>query len=483
MAAQAKIEPALTAPHMLAVHLQALARARCSARFFTGLRDAQILGVRRARRQRAGAAARSTTRDTGEALSELVRGRHGRRRHELGLGARSRARSSRSRQPVRLRADPARRRRHAAAARGRRGRRERKMRTGMRVRARWADEPEGAIRDIVCFEPARRRNERRQGARDRAARRTPSPQLEYTYSAGQARDALPARPRRGQAPRPALPGRRHASTSRRAAPCPQHGVPTAGETVEVTDKGTIVTYSIVRVPSENIQLELPYVAVHVLLDGADIAFMPRARKCQLEDVHMGMRVQAVWEPDGGVDHLDRRTSSTSSRSASPTRPSTRTRSTSDARRRHRLASRSRRRAPRARPQRGRDPDAGRARGARSARASAQARSTSSARAERLPGRASPSRSSRASTRSARGRRSAESHVEMDGAWALYEAWVKIQMGYADIGAGLRLRQALDGRPARGAGAPARPVLLDAALARRRSASRRSRRGSASTRAS
>jgi acetyl-CoA acetyltransferase len=25
----------------------------------------------------------------------------------------------------------------------------------------------------------------------------------------------------------------------------------------------------------------------------------------------------------------------------------------------------------------------------------------------------------------------ESHVEMDGAWALYEAWVKVQMGYAD----------------------------------------------------
>src|SRR4051812_10107415 len=26
---------------------------------------------------------------------------------------------------------------------------------------------------------------------------------------------------------------------------------------------------------------------------------------------------------------------------------------------------------------------------------------------------------------------AESHVEMDGAWALYEAWVKIQSGHAD----------------------------------------------------
>src|SRR4029078_12533724 len=26
----------------------------------------------------------------------------------------------------------------------------------------------------------------------------------------------------------------------------------------------------------------------------------------------------------------------------------------------------------------------------------------------------------------------ESHVDMDGAWALYEAWVKIQLGKADI---------------------------------------------------
>ena len=28
------------------------------------------------------------------------------------------------------------------------------MRTGMRVRARWADERVGSIRDLVCFEPA-----------------------------------------------------------------------------------------------------------------------------------------------------------------------------------------------------------------------------------------------------------------------------------------------------------------------------------------
>ena len=29
------------------------------------------------------------------------------------------------------------------------------MRTGMRVRPRWADERVGSIRDIACFEPRR----------------------------------------------------------------------------------------------------------------------------------------------------------------------------------------------------------------------------------------------------------------------------------------------------------------------------------------
>ena len=40
----------------------------------------------------------------------------------------------------------------------------------------------------------------------------------------------------------------------------------------------------------------------------------------------------------------------------------------------------------------------------------------------------------------------ESHVEMDGAWALYEAWVRLQHGDIDIGARLRLRQVVAGRP-------------------------------------
>ncbi len=77
--------------------------------------------------------------------------------------------------------------------------------------------------------------------------------------------------------------------------CPQHAVTFGDESVELSDKGTVVTFSIVRVPSANIPLELPYITVNVLLDGADTILM-HVLDAELENVHMGMRVQAVWKP-------------------------------------------------------------------------------------------------------------------------------------------------------------------------------------------
>ena len=76
---------------------------------------------------------------------------------------------------------------------------------------------------------------------------------------------------------------------------PTLGVPLTEE-VEVADKGTVTSYSIVRVPSENLDFDPPYASVQVLLDGADIPFAVLLRECALEDVRMGMRVQAVWVP-------------------------------------------------------------------------------------------------------------------------------------------------------------------------------------------
>ena len=53
--------------------------------------------------------------------------------------------------------------------------------------------------------------------------------------------------------------------------CPRCGVATAEE-VEVADKGTVTTFCVVRIPSDNIDLKPPYVAAHILLDGSDIPF-------------------------------------------------------------------------------------------------------------------------------------------------------------------------------------------------------------------
>jgi uncharacterized OB-fold protein len=77
--------------------------------------------------------------------------------------------------------------------------------------------------------------------------------------------------------------------------CPRCGVPTEEE-VEVTGKGTVTTFCVVRVPSENIDLTLPYTAAHILLDGADIPFFALIQECDAADVRMGMRVEAVWKP-------------------------------------------------------------------------------------------------------------------------------------------------------------------------------------------
>ncbi len=74
---------------------------------------------------------------------------------------------------------------------------------------------------------------------------------------------------------------------------PKLALPTDQE-VEVSDKGTVTTFCIVRIPSENLSFNPPYVCVTVLLDGADIGMMHVMQEIDLEDVRMGMRVQAVW---------------------------------------------------------------------------------------------------------------------------------------------------------------------------------------------
>src|SRR5207249_7521496 len=70
------------------------------------------------------------------------------------------------------------------------------------------------------------------------------------------------------------------------------------ELVQVADRGVVATFCIVRIPVIGRDVELPYVAASVALDGADVSLYALIQECRPEDVRMGMRVEAVWKPDG-----------------------------------------------------------------------------------------------------------------------------------------------------------------------------------------
>ncbi len=118
--------------------------------------------------------------------------------------------------------------------------------------------------------------------------------LRYDYTAVGAHAQFLARLAEG-----AIEGRRCPECQRVYVPargsCPRCGV-AMQETVPIADRGTITTYCVVRVPSENIELKLPYVCAHILLDGADIPFFALIQECEADQVHIGMRVEAVWAP-------------------------------------------------------------------------------------------------------------------------------------------------------------------------------------------
>jgi len=72
----------------------------------------------------------------------------------------------------------------------------------------------------------------------------------------------------------------------------------ADELVEVADRGVITTFCIVNIPVIGRDVELPYVAASVALDGAAISIFAMIQECKPAEVRMGMRVEAVWKPDG-----------------------------------------------------------------------------------------------------------------------------------------------------------------------------------------
>jgi uncharacterized protein len=176
------------------------------------------------------------------------------------------------------------------------------MRTGMRVRPRWAAERSGHIRDIECFEPAeddaggegQRRGSHFVPGKDAVTMVTTPIRLHYQHSAS----AEESRYLRGLAEGKVI-GQRCPACGKVYVPprgaCPTDGVPTTTD-VELPDRGTVTTFCVVNVPFQGQRVPTPYVAAAVLLDGADIAFQHLILGCEPSEVRMGMRVRAVWKP-------------------------------------------------------------------------------------------------------------------------------------------------------------------------------------------
>jgi len=177
------------------------------------------------------------------------------------------------------------------------------MRTGMRVRVRWAAAAAGDIRDIACFEPLSEPKGRGSDRADRAEAATPGEPVtmmtapvrlyyEHTVSPGESRFL------RGLAEGKLL-GQRCPACGKVYIPprgaCPTDGVPTAGE-IELPDHGIVTTFCVVNVPYPGQRVTPPYVAAAVLLDGADIPFQHLILGRDPGEVRMGMRVRAAWKP-------------------------------------------------------------------------------------------------------------------------------------------------------------------------------------------
>jgi len=83
--------------------------------------------------------------------------------------------------------------------------------------------------------------------------------------------------------------------------CAKCGVVTEEE-VELPPTGVIESFTIVHLPIPGSPIEPPIISANIILDGADIPCMHLISEVELEKVHIGMRVEAVWKPKEEWDY-------------------------------------------------------------------------------------------------------------------------------------------------------------------------------------
>jgi uncharacterized OB-fold protein len=74
--------------------------------------------------------------------------------------------------------------------------------------------------------------------------------------------------------------------------------------VQVSDKGTLLTYTICNQPNPVQPAEAPVAYGIIQLDGADTGFVHMLGEVDPEQLRVGMRVQAVFKPEREASILD-----------------------------------------------------------------------------------------------------------------------------------------------------------------------------------
>lgn len=124
--------------------------------------------------------------------------------------------------------------------------------------------------------------------------------LKYHFTAGAATARFLSQVRQGK-----LVGQRCPSCNNVYIPprgsCAACGVATTEE-VEVADKCTVESFTIVYIPIPGNPIQPPYVIANLIADGANISFIHLLSECDNDTVRRGQRVQAVWKPQEEWDY-------------------------------------------------------------------------------------------------------------------------------------------------------------------------------------
>ena len=124
--------------------------------------------------------------------------------------------------------------------------------------------------------------------------------LQYNFTAGRAPARFLTRVKQGVLTGQRCPGCANVYIPPRGS-CPACGIATEEE-VDLPDKATVQSFTIVAIPIPNNPIQPPYIIANLVLDGANISFIHLMSECVNEEVHIGQRVQAVWKPEEEWDY-------------------------------------------------------------------------------------------------------------------------------------------------------------------------------------